>query len=110
LYIFLYTLFSLFFNLQSVKGPAAGGKHKSEVTGNESGRSASSNNDEGTENDVEESPAKRRKMEHTHDIIKKVFDLSVVAELAPQVMAYMRGEGVCWGYLSLLSDDLLSTD
>jgi hypothetical protein len=58
------------------------------VTSNEGGKSASSSNNEGTENDVEESPAKRRKKEHVHDIIKKVLNMSVAAELAPQVMAY----------------------
>jgi hypothetical protein len=113
LYVVLYILFSLFFfNLQSIKDPGASGKHKPEVTSNESGRSASSSNNEGTENYVQESPVKRRKKEDIHYIIKKVLGMSVASELAPQMMAYghTRKEAVVWwGYLSLLSEDLLST-
>jgi hypothetical protein len=85
--VFFFILFYLFFYLQSVKDPAASGKHKPEVTSNESSRSTSSSDNEGNESDIEESPAKRSKKEQVHDIIKKVLDVSVAAELAPQVMA-----------------------
>jgi hypothetical protein len=43
------------------------------VTSNESSRSASSNNSGGTEN-VDDSPAKRRKKEGSQYAIKKVLD------------------------------------